>query len=179
MLQTPFTWFGNPKRCCRWQLVDIKPCHLIRKSLFDRKKSWLQGTTRRLWTIWMRRSAITGKWISFLKESCSFCVLHWFSLVNKICLSISFQGSPAGLSRLVRGFHKKPRESDEEARRRFYRRIFGILWVYFNFNLIVLSDLIKKYCSFQVTSYERLSPRRMPCKPAHWCTGKFHVHALK
>ena len=54
-----------------------------------------------------------------------------------------------GLSRLVRGFHKKPRESDEEARRRFYRRIFDILWVYFYFNLIVLSDLIKKYRSFQ------------------------------
>ena len=54
-----------------------------------------------------------------------------------------------GLSRLVRGFHKKPRESDEEARRRFYRLIFGILWVYFNFNLIFLSDLIKKYRSFQ------------------------------
>ena len=83
-LQTPFTCFGNPKGCCRWQLVDIKPCHLIRTFLFDRKKSWLQGTTRQLWTIWMRRSAITGKWISFLKESCSFCVLHWFGLVNKI-----------------------------------------------------------------------------------------------
>ena len=83
-LQTPFTWFGNPKGCCRWQLVDIKPCHLIRKFLYDRKKSWLQGTTRQLWTIWMRRSAMTGKWISFLKESCSFCVLHWFGLVNKI-----------------------------------------------------------------------------------------------
>lgn len=41
-------------------------------------------------------------------------------LVNKICFSISFQGSPAGLTRLVGSFNKKNQESDEEARRRFF-----------------------------------------------------------
>ena len=47
-----------------------------------------------------------------------------------ICLLvISFQGSPLGLVRLVRNFTKKKEESDEQARRRFFRRIFGILWV--------------------------------------------------
>ena len=50
----------------------------------------------------------------------------WFT----ICLPIiSFQGSPLGLVRLVRNFSKQHRESDEQARRRFFRRIFGILWV--------------------------------------------------
>lgn len=41
---------------------------------------------------------------------------------------ISFQGSPSGLARLVRGFKQQNGESDEQARRRFFRRIFGILW---------------------------------------------------
>lgn len=41
-------------------------------------------------------------------------------LVNKICFSISFQGSPAGLTRLVFSFNKKNQESNEEARRRFF-----------------------------------------------------------
>ena len=41
-------------------------------------------------------------------------------LVNKICFSISFQGSPAGLTRLVGSVNKKNQDSDEEARRRFF-----------------------------------------------------------
>ena len=55
--------------------------------------------------------------------------------------------------RLVRSFNKKNQESNEEARRRFFRRIFGILWETFNFNLIFLSDLMKKYHSFQFSGY--------------------------
>ena len=55
----------------------------------------------------------------------SICVLRL-----TICLLIiSFQGSPLGLVRLVRNLSKKKEESDEQARRRFFRRIFGILWV--------------------------------------------------
>ena len=41
-------------------------------------------------------------------------------LVNNIHFSISFQGIPAGLTRLVCSFIKKMQESDEEARRRFF-----------------------------------------------------------
>lgn len=37
-----------------------------------------------------------------------------------IMFSISFQGSPAGLTRLVFSFNKKNQESNEEARRRFF-----------------------------------------------------------
>ena len=55
----------------------------------------------------------------------SICVLRL-----TICLLIiSFQGSPLGLVRLVRNLSKKKEESDEQARWRFFRCIFGILWV--------------------------------------------------
>ncbi|CAH3118365.1 unnamed protein product, partial [Porites lobata] len=57
-----------------------------------------------------------------------FSEIRNFGLVNKICFPISFQGSPLGLMRLVRGFSKMAKESDELARKRFSRRIFGILW---------------------------------------------------
>lgn len=50
-------------------------------------------------------------------------------------------------------FNKKNQASDEEARRRFFPLIFGTLWVTFNFNLIFLSDLMKKYHSFQFPGY--------------------------
>ena len=55
----------------------------------------------------------------------SICVLR---LTNYL-LIISFQGSPLGLVRLLRNLSKKKEESDEQARRRFFRRIFGKLWV--------------------------------------------------
>lgn len=41
----------------------------------------------------------------------------------------SFQASPPGLIRLLRGFVLKDNETPEEGRRRFFRRVFGILWV--------------------------------------------------
>ena len=44
-------------------------------------------------------------------------------------LSSSLQGAPPGLERLLRGFNLKAGETSEEGRGRFYRRIFGILWV--------------------------------------------------
>lgn len=50
--------------------------------------------------------------------------LTWFSL-----LSPSYTGTPQGLTRLIRGFSLKERETAEQARRRFYRRIYGIFWV--------------------------------------------------
>ena len=59
--------------------------------------------------------------VFFLK----FIILVW----STKCLLISFQGSPLGLTRLVLGFSKKAEESDELARKRFFCRIFGILWV--------------------------------------------------
>ena len=47
-----------------------------------------------------------------------------------ICLPIiSFQGSPSGLVRLVQNFTKQECETNEQARRRFFRRVFEILWV--------------------------------------------------
>jgi len=69
-------------------------------------------------------------------------------LVEKICLPISFQGSPLALTQLVCGFLKKAQESDELARKWFFRRIFGILWVssitdfnlYFEFPLLFLNE---------------------------------------
>ena len=53
-----------------------------------------------------------------------------------------------GLTRLVRGFSTKAEERDELARKRFFRRIFGILWVssirdfnlYFEFPLLLLNE---------------------------------------
>ena len=121
---------------------DIKACHLIRKTLFDWQKWWLQRT-RQLFSSWMRCSIRTGKLISFLKESCFFCDFHWFGLVNKI--SVRWLVFREVLQVLW--------ESNEEARRRFFRRIFGILWETFNFNLIFLSGLMKKYHSFQFSGY--------------------------
>lgn len=49
--------------------------------------------------------------------------------MSKTSLPFSFQRCPLGLTRLVRGFHQRREESAEQARRRFFRRIFGILWV--------------------------------------------------
>lgn len=49
--------------------------------------------------------------------------------MSKTSLPFSFQRCPLGLTRLVRGFHQRREESAEQARRRFFRGIFGILWV--------------------------------------------------
>ena len=97
-------------------------------------------------------------------------------------MSISFQGSPAGLARLVRGFQKKPRESDEDARRRFFRRIFGILWVNFDFDLIFPSGLInKRYRSFQFSGniLRALMSTPYAMLASSLMRSKFHVHASK
>ena len=96
-------------------------------------------------------------------------------------MSISVQGSPAGLARLVRGFQKKPRESDEDARR-FFRRIFGILWVNFDFNLIFPSGLIKKrYRSFQFSGniLRALMSTQYAMLASSLMCSKFHVYASK
>ena len=58
-------------------------------------------------------------------------ILRIFGLVNVICLPISFQTGPLGLTRLLQRFAKKQNETAEQARKQFYRRIFGILWVCF------------------------------------------------
>ena len=54
-----------------------------------------------------------------------------FSLADLAFLLFSFQRCPLGLARLVRGFSQRRDESAEQARRRFFRRVFGILWVRF------------------------------------------------
>ena len=58
-------------------------------------------------------------------------ILSIFGLVNVICLPISFQTCPLGLTRLVQRFTRKQDETAEQARKRFFRRIFGILCVRF------------------------------------------------
>ena len=58
-------------------------------------------------------------------------ILRIFGLVNVICLPISFHTGPLGLTRLVQRFTRKQDETAEQARKRFFRRIFGILWVRF------------------------------------------------
>ena len=58
-------------------------------------------------------------------------ILRIFGLVNVICLPVSFQTGPLGLTRLVQRFTRKQDETAEQARKRFFRRIFGILWVRF------------------------------------------------
>lgn len=44
-------------------------------------------------------------------------------------LSSRLQGTPPGLERLLRGFRRREDETAEQGRRRFFRRVFGILWV--------------------------------------------------
>lgn len=42
--------------------------------------------------------------------------------------SSGFQSTPPGLRHLLARFSRKNQESPEQARRRLYRRLFGILW---------------------------------------------------
>ena len=43
--------------------------------------------------------------------------------------TFSFKSTPPGLRHLLARLSPNPGESAEQARRRFYRRVFGILWV--------------------------------------------------
>lgn len=44
-------------------------------------------------------------------------------------ISFSFKSTPPGLTHLLGRLSPNPGESTEKARRRFYRRMFGILWL--------------------------------------------------
>ena len=74
-------------------------------------------------------------------------ILRIFGMVNVICLPISFQTGPLGLTRLVQRFTRKQDETVEQARKRFFRRIFGILWVRF------LCCFYCMPCSFMTKTY--------------------------
>ena len=74
-------------------------------------------------------------------------ILRIFGLVNVTYLAISFQTGPLALRRLLQRFTKKQNETAEQARKRFFRRIFGILWVCF------LSCFYCMPCNFMTKTY--------------------------
>ena len=132
---------------------DIKPCHLIRKTLFDWQKRWLQRT-RQFFSSWMRCSIRTGKLISFLKESCFSCDFHWFGLVNKIfvwrlvfreVLRVLWDWF-AALTKRIKRATKKQGGGFFDLFLAFYGKLSILIWFFFQIwwkNIIVFS--------FQVT----------------------------
>lgn len=43
--------------------------------------------------------------------------------------NLRFPGTPPGLARIIAQFKLRETETPEQGRKRFYRRLFGILWV--------------------------------------------------
>ena len=78
------------------------------------------------------RQNISRTWVNEVSFSCG--VLVSFVLKKEVALmclpfTFSFKSTPPGLRHLLGRLSQNPGESAEEARRRFYRRVFGILWV--------------------------------------------------
>ena len=96
-------------------------------------------------------------------------ILRIFGLVNVICLPVSFQTGPLGLTRLVQRFTRKQDETAEQARKRFFRRIFGILWVRF------LCCFYCMPCNFMTKTYN--SAFNLPLFVDTWLWALFAVLA--
>ena len=125
-------WAGN-RRVLLWNsLRTVSLTAWWKKAvLYDTKCSLQHGsrTCGRPAKLGLQRKWV---WEFLCFTEVAFLLIIPFGWIDcNVGLCISFSGSPPGLARLVRYFEKKQGEGDEEARRRFFRRIFGILWVGF------------------------------------------------
>ena len=113
-------------RTC-WQLVGVKSCYLICLFLSGMHCNGADRAVHELNEAFKQSGLVNFlNTVSLVSE-----ILRIFGLVNVICLPISFQTGPLGLTRLVQRFTRKQDETAEQARKQFFRRIFGILWVRF------------------------------------------------